>query len=225
MARPFTDEEKARIRQRLRDVGRDLFIRQGLKKTSIEDLTRPAGIAKSSFYLFFETKEALYLELLMQEGAGVEERVMGASFRRTDDMREGIASFLHAALHEIDTNPLTRRLVTHTEDLELLTRHVSPEMLAAKRTDSLALILPFVRQGQARGSIIEGDPEIIAGAIRAITLLSLHKDDIGHAAYPAVINLLIDLVASGVTRTEPPEVHATFDQDSDHDRKDGIDHA
>jgi hypothetical protein len=98
-------------------------------------------------------------------------------------------------------------------------------MLAAKRTDSLALILPFVRQGQARGSIIEGDPEIIAGAIRAITLLSLHKDDIGHAAYPAVINLLIDLVASGVTRTEPPEVHATFDQDSDHDRKDGIDHA
>jgi AcrR family transcriptional regulator len=204
MARPFSDEEKAHIRQRLREIGRDLFSRQGLKKTSIEDLTRPAGIAKSSFYLFFETKEALYLDLLMHEGAGVEERVMGASFRRTDDMRAAIASFLHAVLHEIDTNPLTRRLVMHPEELELLARHVSPDHLAAKRTGSLALILPFVRQGQARGTIIDGDPEIIAGAIRAVTLLSLHKDDIGQAAYPAVIDLLIDLIASGVTRPEPP---------------------
>jgi AcrR family transcriptional regulator len=136
---------------------------------------------------------------------------MGASFRRTDDMREAIASFLRAVLHEIDTNPLTRRLVTHPEELDLLARHVSPEDLAAKRTNSLALILPFVRQGQARGSIIEGDPEIIAGAIRAVTLLSLHKDDIGQAAYPAVIDLLIDLVASGVTRPAPADERCPAD--------------
>jgi AcrR family transcriptional regulator len=209
MARAFSDEEKASIRQRLLATGRDLFTRQGLKKTSIEDLTRPVGIAKSSFYLFFETKEALYLELLMQEGAGVEERVLDASFRRTDNMREGIARFLHAIMHEIETNQLTRRLVTHREELEMLARQFSPEQLDAKRRSSLAFILPFVQQGQARGQVIDGDPETIAGAIRAITLLSLHKDDIGPDAYPAVIDFLITLVARGLTRQEEPTDQST----------------
>jgi AcrR family transcriptional regulator len=202
MARPFTDEEKARIRQRLCEIGRDLFTRQGLKKTSIEDLTRPAGIAKSSFYLFFDSKEALYLELMMQDASGVEERVMGASFHSTDTMREGIARFLHAVVHEIETNQLTRRFVTQPEELELLARQFSPEQLAAKRQSSLALLLPFIRQGQARGEVIDGDPEIIAGAIRSITLLVLHKDDIGQEAFPAVMDLLIDLIARGVTSME-----------------------
>jgi AcrR family transcriptional regulator len=202
MARAFSDEEKAHIRQRLLEIGRDLFVRQGLKKTSIEDLTRPAGIAKSSFYLFFDSKEALYLELMMQDASGVEERVMGASFHSTDTMREGIARFLHAVVHEIETNQLTRRFVTQPEELELLARQFSPEQLAAKRQSSLALLLPFIRQGQARGEVIDGDPEIIAGAIRSITLLVLHKDDIGQEAFPAVMDLLIDLIARGVTSTE-----------------------
>lgn len=199
MARAFSDEEKAHIRQRLLETGRDLFTRQGLKKTSLDDLTRPVGIARSSFYLFFESKEALYLELLQQEGAGVEERVVQASFRSTENPREAIARFLQAVMHEIETNQLTRRFVTHPQELELLARQISPEQLAAKRRSSLALLLPLVRQGQASGQVIGGDPEIIAGAIRAITLLSLHKDDIGQEVYPAVINLLIDLVARGVT--------------------------
>jgi hypothetical protein len=127
---------------------------------------------------------------------------MGASFHSTDTMREGIARFLHAVVHEIETNQLTRRFVTQPEELELLARQFSPEQLAAKRQSSLALLLPFIRQGQARGEVIDGDPEIIAGAIRSITLLVLHKDDIGQEAFPAVMDLLIDLIARGVTSTE-----------------------
>jgi len=56
MVRAFTENEKALLRQRLLEIGRDLFITQGLKKTSIEEITQPLGIAKSSFYLFFPPK-------------------------------------------------------------------------------------------------------------------------------------------------------------------------
>ncbi|MGU9074110.1 TetR/AcrR family transcriptional regulator, partial [Clostridium perfringens] len=36
------------------------FIDKGFKSTSLEDITSSVGIAKSSFYIFFESKEMLY---------------------------------------------------------------------------------------------------------------------------------------------------------------------
>ena len=63
----FSTEERARITRVLMDNGQRLFTTQGLRKTSLDDLVRPAGIAKSSFYSFFDSKEALYLELMMAQ--------------------------------------------------------------------------------------------------------------------------------------------------------------
>jgi AcrR family transcriptional regulator len=197
MARAFTEQEKAHIHQQLLDAGRDHFTRYGLKKTSIEDLTNAAGIAKSSFYLFFDSKEALYVELLHKESTGVEQRVLGASFHATDDIHDGMKRFLRAVIHEIETNALTRWLVAHPEDLDLLARRMTPEQVAAKTKSSLALIRPFVERGQEQGQIVAGRPEVIAGVIRAVTLLTLHKDTIGDD-YPDVLEMMINLVVDGL---------------------------
>ena len=59
----FTEAEKAHIRERLLEVGREHFAERGLRKTSIEDLTLPAGNAKSGFYARFDSKEARLLGL------------------------------------------------------------------------------------------------------------------------------------------------------------------
>lgn len=47
-------------RARLVDVAIDMFTRYGVKKTSIEDVARAAGIAKGSVYLEFRSKEDLF---------------------------------------------------------------------------------------------------------------------------------------------------------------------
>ena len=67
MGRAFTESEKNRIRDTLLEKSRALFVRQGLKKTSIDQIVRAAGIGKGSFYVFFAGKEDLYLALLMEE--------------------------------------------------------------------------------------------------------------------------------------------------------------
>ena len=154
----FTDKEKKRLRDRLLKLGRRLFAQYGLKKTSLEDLTQPLGIAKSTFYLFFESKEALYFELLLQMRREVEERIQSASFASTDDPREGLRRFMRAVVDELETNPLTRRLVTQPEELELLARNAPPELLAMNTQDSTSYILPAILAGQAQGSIITGQP-------------------------------------------------------------------
>ncbi len=60
----FTAKEKEHIRQRLLTEGEWLFIRHGLKKVTIDDLAAAAGIAKATFYSFYGSKEALYLDIV-----------------------------------------------------------------------------------------------------------------------------------------------------------------
>ena len=207
MASTFTDAEKNQIRQQLLDTGRELFATYGLKKTSIEDLTRPAGIAKSSFYAFFDSKEALYLELLMMERRRMREEI-AARFPATDDARETIAQFLRAAVREIEANALTRRVIAHPEEWQIIARRVSQEQIEANIAESTLTALSFIREGQESGQIIAAKPEVIAGVVRAVVVLAQHKDDIGRDIFPEVQEMMIEFVAKGLTTSD--EASATI---------------
>ena len=66
MPKGFSDREKTLIRAQLLSKGRELFATQGIKKANVEDLTRAANISKGAFYLFFNSKEELFFEILGQ---------------------------------------------------------------------------------------------------------------------------------------------------------------
>jgi AcrR family transcriptional regulator len=50
------EENKQQKRERLLDTAFDLFTTKGLTKTSISDIVKNAGVAKGTFYLYFEDK-------------------------------------------------------------------------------------------------------------------------------------------------------------------------
>lgn len=198
MARGFTDQEQRKLRSDLLTLGRELFTRYGLKKTTLRELTEPLDIAKSSFYLFFDSKEALYWALLLEEAPTIEAKIRAA----VDDaqgLRGSIESLLRATINEIDTNDLYRRLLDHPEELETVLQRLPPKKTQAKAKGSLNFILAYVRTWQANEGLIDARPEVIAAALRAVTLLTLHRDEIGPAIYPDVMDLLIRAVASGLT--------------------------
>lgn len=59
----FSEVERERIREKLILEGGRLFTSQGLKKVTIDELAAAASIAKATFYIFYESKEALYLDI------------------------------------------------------------------------------------------------------------------------------------------------------------------
>lgn len=63
MALPFTPEQMNGIRQKLYESAQRHARDTGVKKTSLDMLTADAGISKSSFYKFYESKELLFLEV------------------------------------------------------------------------------------------------------------------------------------------------------------------
>ncbi|NJM06002.1 TetR/AcrR family transcriptional regulator [Candidatus Gracilibacteria bacterium] len=88
----FSDNERIHIRAALINTAGRLFVQQGLKKTSLEELTAAVGIAKSSFYSFFTSKEELYLELLMLERPAAEASLLPL-LAISGDTAAGIAAF------------------------------------------------------------------------------------------------------------------------------------
>lgn len=93
MPKKYTETEKANIRADLiAQAERSLFYR-GVKGTSVDDLVRSVSIPKGTFYLFYESKEALYFDVLR-------------SFRL--EMQEGMLSMLQ----ELDENHIVTSLTT-----------------------------------------------------------------------------------------------------------------
>ena len=62
MPKIYTDEERADIRARLKKEANILMLEKGVKKTTVDELVRRAGIPKGTFYLFYPSKEMLLFD-------------------------------------------------------------------------------------------------------------------------------------------------------------------
>ncbi|MCP2165712.1 TetR/AcrR family transcriptional regulator [Goodfellowiella coeruleoviolacea] len=197
----FTQQERQRITEQLLAAGERLFTTQGLRKTALEELTSAAGIAKSSFYAFFDSKEALYLELMLRQAPELQARLLRA-LGEAASTADALRGFLRGAIDVLHTNPFYRRLVTHPDELAAVSRRLPPERLAEVNQPITTPITEFLTAAQQRGELPGTDPAVLLGVLRAVLLLPLHADQFDPADYPAVVDLLIDTVAIGLTSAE-----------------------
>ncbi|MEV4158674.1 TetR/AcrR family transcriptional regulator [Nonomuraea dietziae] len=189
----FSEAERARITEQLLTTATHLFSTQGLRKTSLDELTAPAGIAKTSFYAFFTCKEDLYFEAMLRQNEGVRRRVIGEGLHQGADTRDALRRFLRATVRELDANPLYRRLMSHPEEMEAVAARLTPERMAAAAGGPMADLVAFL------GERLDGDPHVLLGVLRAVLLTPLHAGHLGADLYPAVMERLIDAVTEGLT--------------------------
>jgi AcrR family transcriptional regulator len=193
----FSDDQRERIRSDLLEAGHELFARYGLEKTTIADLTGEVGIGTSTFYQFYDSKEALYLAVLDREGEAIARRLSEQGVIDGDDPEAVVGEFLHFLFDEIETNPLVRRLVV-SDELDRLREYRSPEDRAADRAEEVETIRAFTDPFVERGAVHGQDPELVARAVGAIPYLTLHEDDIGSDHYPEVRDFVIETFARGL---------------------------
>lgn len=195
--REFSDEERDQIRGDLIEVGRTLFSKFGLQKTTISDLTEEVGIGRSTFYRFFDSKEALYLVVLETEGETISRELADKDLREGENPQAVVEQFLHFLFEEIETNPLIRQLIV-SDELDRLRNHRTEAEREAKRKEEIEAIRAFMDPFVERGDVYSNDPELVANAIAAIPYLTLHQDDIGPEKYPAVRDFVIEVFARGL---------------------------
>lgn len=184
----------------LLETGQRLFTSQGLRKTSLEELVVTAGIAKSSFYAFFDSKEALYLELMLERMTGVKRKVIDRALLAETSTRAGLRAFLHATIDELATDPLYGRLMTHPEEMTAVARKLDPDRVTGAPDNPVTALTSFLACKQNEGEVIPADPAVLTGVLQAVLLVPMHAERLGAPEhYPQILDLLIDIVAAGLT--------------------------
>ncbi|QLG29691.1 TetR/AcrR family transcriptional regulator (plasmid) [Halorarum halophilum] len=203
--RGFSDEERERIREELVETGRELLVTYGPEKTNVADVTEPVGIAKSTFYRFFDSKTDLYLEVFTRESEDFQERVE-AKLAGVNDPQEGLERLFRCYAEFAEGNLLVQRMITSDNYRELF-GDVSPERMAEYQAEGMAAYAPFVERFQAKGSgPLEGmEPRTVLGVMGTIGLLVLHEEEYeqyGEGYYEEVRDALVTTLARGLTAGE-----------------------
>jgi AcrR family transcriptional regulator len=161
---------KAERRQQILSVARDVFARRGYHAAKIDDIVAAAGIARGTFYLYFEDKRAIFEEIvdrtIARLGMAIV-RVDPHDGARTvgDQVRENIRRIVRILLEDRATTKilLSDALgVDPSFDRKLLSFY---DEMANLLEQSLA-------EGQALGVVREGDVRMTAwltmGALKEV---------------------------------------------------------
>lgn len=93
MPKKYSEVEKANIKKDLRLHAERSLFHKGVKGTSVDELVNLAMIPKGTFYLFYETKEALFFDVLVSFRLQMQDKMM-------------------AMLQELDENHIVTSLTT-----------------------------------------------------------------------------------------------------------------
>lgn len=195
----FAELEKEKIREELIEVAYRFFINKGFKSTSLEDITSSVGIAKSTFYVFFESKEMLYMELLAHEGEQIEKQVWPKVIV-TEDIRSAIKMYLNEMALELESKILTQRLVYDLEEYKIVSRKLNPEFVGSENLRSIVPLMEFIKSRQDSKEIIDEDPGVIAGFLRSALLIGSQKGDLQQHNYERIRELLFEAVAKQIAQ-------------------------
>ena len=67
-----------RTRAKLLDAAERVFGEQGFERASIVEITRTAGVAQGTFYVYFESKHSVYAQLVDTLGRTLRQRLAEA---------------------------------------------------------------------------------------------------------------------------------------------------
>jgi len=173
--------DKTERRQKILQNARDVFARHGYHAAKIDDIVAAAGIARGTFYSYFEDKRAIFDEIIDQTFARI-----GASIVRVDtvdpstvgdQVRQNIRAIVRALLEDRAT---TKILLSDAVGLdpELDKKLMSfYEAIGQMLESSLA-------DGQERGIVAPGDVRMFSimslGAMKEI-MYQVTMRDLGYA--------------------------------------------
>jgi AcrR family transcriptional regulator len=198
MPRAFNVSERDRIEARLLETGRRLFERQGLRKTNVAELAAAAGIGKGSFYLFYPSKEALFMAISDRFETQVKaafEHELEALRRDGADTLTLLRRYFQLHFEVFERHPFLALLGDRAE-LEPLLLRIGPERFAAERERDAAFFSELITRWQRDGLVDpELDPRSVSALSRGVLALIQGRELIGDDDWPGMVELAIDALA------------------------------
>jgi AcrR family transcriptional regulator len=150
--------DKAERRQQILNHARDVFAKRGYHAAKIDDIVAAAGVARGTFYLYFEDKRGIFEEIVDRVLARI-----GMTIQTVDphDPNRSVADQVRENIRRIVGILLEDRATTKI----FLSDAVGVDPLFDRKLqsfyDELATLLQTsLEDGQALGIVVEGDAQL-----------------------------------------------------------------
>ena len=175
-------EKREKRRQEILEIALDLFISKGYADTKISDIAQRAGMSMGLMFHYFESKAALYEELIR---IGVSGPASVMTLDTGDPLRffETAAAGILTALRD---NPFVAKMFVLMEQVNFR-QDVSEAVkeLLAENAVTLKKSVSLIEAGQIRGQIRPGNPEALSLLFwQTVSGVALHAALIPNAPIP-----------------------------------------
>ncbi|MGH9424785.1 MAG: TetR/AcrR family transcriptional regulator [Terriglobia bacterium] len=194
MAKAFSEHEKELIRKRLLEQGYRLFSAFGPKKTNIEDIAQATGISKGAFYIFYQSKEALFFDVIEEAEKRIRQEILEAVDQPGPTQRERLFAVLHKAFTLIRNIPILKFITG--SDYELIFRRIPPEKLQEHLVNDLAFMQELFGRLRTAGIALRVQPEQIFELLYPLALSLIHEDELPVNALKGNMDVFLELVAA-----------------------------
>jgi AcrR family transcriptional regulator len=186
-------------RSQILDASLAEFARRGYHRTSVADLVEAAGVARGTFYLYFDSKQVIFQELLNELTGELKDAIRGVDVAPGAppievQLRTIIADLLRAAFARRDLARVVFHQAVGADD-------DADRVLKAFYGDLALWLEGSLRVGQALGWVRPLDPHITAlcclGMLRQVLVHHLiERDDTPD--YDAVAGTLVEFALRGI---------------------------
>ncbi len=183
----FKNESRERAKNTMYENGYNLIKKHGIKKTLVEDITKVTGIAKGTFYNFFESKELFIYEVIVYKRKCIKAMLSQIMLEKSSLDKESLKKFV------IDLTFGDNNIYNYLDDEDMAALELKvPEATSSKAFDQdmALMILNNIANSQRNNC----DYKIIANYIKILSLAVSNKNKLNEE----VLNQTTDLIISSL---------------------------
>lgn len=179
------------------ETAKALFAKDGFKDTSVAMIAQQAGLAVGTFYLYYKSKEKLFIDIFLEENVKLK-RQCEAALEPDMQPKQAIMRMLACNAQSMQQSPIMQQWYNPKvfAKLERLYRKECGNQAVHFLYDTfLDLVGKWQEEGKIRSDIESGTIMLVFSAIINV---DMHKDEIGIEHFPHLLQVMADLVMDGL---------------------------
>lgn len=194
MPKVYSEKEKLEIKARLKKEAAVCMAQYGVRKTTVDELVKRVKIPKGTFYLFYESKEILLFEVLLELHERVENKLTGMLEAKKGGLAPDVLTDLLTQMY-LDTDNEPMFTVMEKDDLSVLMQKLPKDMIEDHMEHDMDMVAMLSSYLPKKEGV---DQEGITQALQAVFMMMVYLRnapglDINKAVQVLVYGIVLQL--------------------------------
>lgn len=185
-------------KEKLLAAAKELFSEQGFKATNVSQITKAAGMATGTFYLYFTSKEQIFMDIFLEENVKLK-KVLHKNFDVNGDPLSAIQKTMADNISGMQANPILREWFNR-EVFQKIEEKYREENGLDRLDFAYDYFYKIIETWQEQGKMRKDIPaDMIMAIFTAMIVIDEKKDQIGFHFFPKIQDYLADFIMMGLT--------------------------